>query len=130
MIHSITRNDFKLIWSNHLYLNKTFSWPFESTFQVFRDMPYIKLVINIFVIFSHALFDLDMATVVALKIFILLFCISPNNFSKTYFSIVFELPASTQCHYESCNFIWWLVKKWIREIFGVMSKSIISAITT
>ena len=30
-------------------------------FQVFTDMPYIKLVINIFVIFSHTLFDLDMA---------------------------------------------------------------------
>ena len=67
--------------------------PFIIKHDFFTYMPYIKLVINIFVIFCHALFDFGMTICCNLGNIFLLFWISPNNFSKAFFSILSKLPA-------------------------------------
>ena len=75
-------------------------------------------------IFSLALFDLDMAICCNLGnlYFIVL------HFTQVFKSIILHSVWVTSLSalgcYEFCNFIWWLVKKLICKIFGVLPRTI------
>ena len=57
-------------------------------------------------------------SVVIWEIFISLFCISPNKFSKSYFSILFELPASVHWVTTSPEILFddWSRNKYVRYL--------------
>ena len=120
-------------WFDSAIHNKR--WLFLSRFrqmfiQAFTDMPYIRLMINTFVIFSHTLLIWTWWSVVIWEnLYFIVLHFNQRLFKSILLHSVRVTRLGAVGHYKSCNIIRWLVKKWICKIFSVMSGTITSCIT-